>query len=321
MKETEKVIKVVNADVGIIVGRFQVHTLTDAHVKLIEDVKERHEKVIIFLGVSGISPVPSTKRNPLDYEMRQQMIEDKFGKDVVVSYIKDMKTNEAWSKQLDGRIADLTSPKQSVMLYGGRDSFILFYKGKHKTEELEPEVYVKISGTEVRDKLKNMVESSDMFRAGVIWANENQYDHAMCVIDIAIFNDDYTKILLGKRNWEAECRFFGGFVDVADNNFEMTVRREVKEEAGIEITDPVYICSRRIQDWRYRNEKDKVFTTFFAAKYMYGSITPGDDIDECKWVDINNPRPGIYSISENLVPEHEILLEELFKKLDKIKNG
>ena len=47
-----------HADVGIIVGRFQVHTLTDAHVKLIDNVKKRHEKVIIFLGVSGISPVP-----------------------------------------------------------------------------------------------------------------------------------------------------------------------------------------------------------------------------------------------------------------------
>jgi len=308
------------SDCGIIVGRFQVPSLTEAHTKLIESVKERHEKVIIFLGVCGISPVPSTKRNPLDYEMRKQMIDDKFGgMNVIVSYVKDMKYDIAWSKQLDDRIADLTSPKQSVVLYGGRDSFIKYYLGKHETEELEPEVYVKISGSEVRDSLKNKVGETDAFRAGVIWANENQYDHALCVIDAAVFNEDYTKILLGKRDWEKEYRFFGGFVDVTrDKSLEMATRREVKEEAGIEITDPIYVCSKQISDWRYKNEKDKVYTTFFAAKYLYGSITPGDDIDECKWVDITKTH-GSYILSENLVAEHTLLFEELLKKMDKIK--
>jgi len=41
------------SDVGIIVGRFQVHKLTEAHFKLIDTVLKRHKKVIIFLGVSG----------------------------------------------------------------------------------------------------------------------------------------------------------------------------------------------------------------------------------------------------------------------------
>jgi len=319
-------IKIKNADVGIIVGRFQVHDLTEAHEKLIDLVISRHQKVIIFLGTSGISPVPSTKRNPLDFEMRKQMIENRFPS-IILAHVKDMKTDDAWSKQLDDSIADLVSPTQSIMLYGGRDSFIKFYQGKHKTEELAPEVYVKISGTEVRNKLKTKVDSSSLFRAGVIWANENQYNNAISVIDVAVLNEDYTKILLGRKPYEKEYRFFGGFVDITkDTSLEMSARREIGEEAGIEISDPIYICSRKVSDWRYKNEYDKIYTTLFAAKYQFGSITPGDDIVECKWFDISDSNVNgslnyPSGIIHEMVAEHKPLFEELLKNLDRIKNG
>ena len=41
-----------STDVGIIVGRFQVDELHDAHVDLIQYVFDQHPKVIIFLGLS-----------------------------------------------------------------------------------------------------------------------------------------------------------------------------------------------------------------------------------------------------------------------------
>src|SRR3990167_8124822 len=148
-----------NTDVGIIVGRFQVHVLTEAHRKLIEMVMERHQKVIIFLGVSGISPVPSTKRNPLDFEIRKQMLESSFEKDsIIVSYVTDMKYDTSWSKNLDSKIKDLVSPNQTVILYGGRDSFINHYTGKFPIKELAPDVYIEMSGTELRNQLKVKAE-------------------------------------------------------------------------------------------------------------------------------------------------------------------
>lgn len=303
------------ADVGVIIGRFQVENLTEAHTKLIESVMSKHEKVIIFLGVPGISPVPSTKRYPLDFEMRKQMIEEKFGNRIIISHVKNMKEDTDWSKQLDNKIADLVSPKQSVILYGGRDSFIQYYHGKYNTEELEPEVYTKISGTKVREKIKNKAEPSAAFRAGVIWANENQYDHAIAVIDIAILNEDCTKVLLGQKPDEKCFRFFGGFVDTSrDTSYEMTARREAKEESGVSVTDPIYICSRQIKDWRYQNEGDKVYTTFFVAKYQFGSIMPGDDIDKCKWFPLDE------TTLQYLAAEHEFLYQQLIQNLFKIKN-
>lgn len=308
------------ADVGIIIGRFQVHRLTEAHEKLIKSVLERHKKVIIFLGVSGISPVPSTKRNPLDFEIRKQMLEEAFPDRLVISHVKDMRYDPRWSKQLDSKIQDLVSPNQTVMLYGGRDSFIQHYSGKYSTEELEPYVYYKMSGSELRQQLKVKAEASDMFRAGAIWANENQYKHSISVVDIAIFNEDYSKILLCRKEEETKYRFFGGFVDVSDEDYETTARREAQEESGAEIGDLEYVCSGKVFDWRYRSESDKVFTTLFAAKYIFGAIRPEDDIVECRWFDLKEV--GNYSdflirhLRDNyFVEEHVPFLDKLMKKI------
>jgi len=64
-------------DVGIIIGRFQVHQLTQAHKELIQFVIDRHTKVVIFLG---LSPLLVTRNNPLDFESRKQMILKEFPK-------------------------------------------------------------------------------------------------------------------------------------------------------------------------------------------------------------------------------------------------
>lgn len=313
------------SDVGIIVGRFQVHKLTEAHFKLIQMVKDRHQKVIIFLGVSGISPVPSTKRNPLDFETRKQMLEQAFP-GIIISLVRDMKHDRLWSKQLDEKIKDVVSPNQTITLYGGRDSFIQYYSGKYETEQLEPEVYLKISGSELRDQLKVKAEASDMFRAGAIWANENQYKHAIAAVGVAIFNDDYTKVLLGRKENETKYEFFGGFTEITDENYEATAYREVSEEAGgIEIGDLQYICSGRVNEWRYKNEFDKVFTTIFSAKYLFGSITPADDIAECKWFDLyEDGKPSDYliaTIRKNFVDEFVKFFDAVTDKLIIKKEG
>src|SRR5271167_2605495 len=101
-------------DVGIIVGRFQVHELHAAHKNLIQSVLDRHDKVITFLG---LSPLKYTGENPLDFQARKQMILEQFPT-VNVLYIKDKPSDEAWSRELDEKISDLLSPKQNPTLYG-----------------------------------------------------------------------------------------------------------------------------------------------------------------------------------------------------------
>ena len=158
-----------NADVGIIVGRFQVDELHEAHLKLISTVVETYPKVIIYLGLSATK---CTINNPLDFESRKQMILKSFP-DVNVLYIKDVPSDKIWSHRLDESIDDIKGPTQSVILLGGRDAFIRHYQGKYDTYELKQQTFV--SGKEIRKKISNKVKSSADFRKGVIWATMNQW--------------------------------------------------------------------------------------------------------------------------------------------------
>jgi len=300
-------------DTAIIVGRFQVHELHSAHRDLIQSVCDKHEKVIIFLG---LSPVVNTKNNPLDYQAREQMILAEFP-DVVIAYIKDVDSDELWSKTLDKQIGDLTSPNHSVVLYGSRGSFLELYGGKYPTIELEPDSYV--SGTDIRTKLSKSVKANPDFRAGVIWAAANRFPTVFTTVDVAIFRDGYTKILLGRKETEKKFRLIGGFSDVKDRSFEDSAYREMQEETGLYHLDPsnsmTYLGSYNIDDWRYRGEQDGIRTVLFACEPM-GGPTPGDDIHEVKWFEVEKfwvktNDIGGFNLS-NVVPQHhEILARSL----------
>jgi hypothetical protein len=121
------------ADVGVVIGRFQTHELTAGHIELLTEVEKRHPKVIVLLG---LSPLMVTTRNPLDFESRKQMIAEQFP-DFTILYVKDIPGNDrAWSESLDQIVGDNLTPTQSAMLYGSRDSFVPSYVGRYPTREL-----------------------------------------------------------------------------------------------------------------------------------------------------------------------------------------
>lgn len=270
-------------DIGVIVGRFQVHELHQAHRDLINYVCAKHEKVIIVLG---LSPLPVSTNNPLDFESRKQMLLAAYP-DVNVLYIKDMAEDVPWSARLDGLVRDVVTPRQSVVLYGGRDSFIAHYTGKFPTQELVQTTFM--SGTAQRKEIaRSSTRASADFRAGAIWASQSRFPTVYTTVDIAILNEDGTRLLLGRKPGETLYRFLGGFADPASESFEHDARREVAEEGGIEVGDLKYIGSFNIEDWRYRNEPDCIRTLLFTAKYLHGRPTPGDDIEEVRWFDADD---------------------------------
>lgn len=288
-------------DIGVLVGRFQVHELHDAHRDLIQYVCDRHEKVVIFLG---LSPLMNSTNNPLDFEARKQMILDVFP-EVNVLYIKDTTSDEAWSKRLDSMVNDHRTPGQTVILYGGRDSFIAHYKGLFETQELMQDTFR--SGTEVRRAIaRSRTKASADFRAGVIWASQSRFPTAYQTVDIAILDGD--RILLGRKHSDGEhYRLIGGFSDPRTETLELDAKREVREETGLDIGDLRYIGSRRVDDWRYRNEPDCIKTALFTAKYLHGRPTPGDDIDEVKWFTFDDR----YPLDNVIVPTHRPLMAML----------
>jgi len=294
-------------DVGVIVARFQVDSLTAGHNDLIEQVVQSHYKTIILLG---LSPVKCTVRNPLDFESRKQMILSKFP-DVIVLYIKDTYSDVIWSNILDKMIKDVTGLNQEIFLYGSRDSFIKYYSGKYECVEVEQTVYV--SGTDVRKLVSKQIKSSSDFRKGVIWTTMNQYPKCFPTVDACIWKNDKdnTKILLGKRDTEPKYRFVGGFVSPGET-YEETVIRESREETGLELQKPVYLKSFVIDDWRYRNEVDKITTSLFLVQYVFGKPVPADDIDELRWFVLDKV------IIDNLVDEHQELMQSVLEYFEKV---
>jgi bifunctional NMN adenylyltransferase/nudix hydrolase len=289
-------------DIGIIVGRFQVHELHEAHIRLVESVLSKHKRVVILLG---ISPALVTKNNPLDFVARKEMLLQRFPNISVLS-IPDNPSDKEWSTELDHRIRE-ACPVGSVLLYGGRDNFIKYYSGHFETAELGG--FGAFSGTESRKEVSREVKSSVDFRAGVIFAAYNQYPRVYPTVDIAILKND--QILLGRKPQQEKFRFIGGFTDVTDESYEFAAKREAMEETGLELDNVKYIGSAKIDDWRYRNEEDKIMTLFFTAEYISGRAEAKDDIAELRWFQRSELNEEIF------VSEHQPLFHLLMNKLEK----
>lgn len=276
-------------------------SLHEGHKELIDHVRDLHNKVVIFLGMSSTKV---TRNNPLDFEARKQMILDEYPS-VIVLYIKDVSSDEVWGIELDSKIEDVIGPTSTVMLYGGRESFIDHYHGKYSTCEMEQEKFG--SGTDERRLLSISAKSSPDFRAGVIWAAYNQYPKVHPTVDIAIWNDDSTKLLMARKPDETLYRFVGGFANKGES-YETAARREAIEETSLEVSTPCYVGSSPVDDWRYRREIDSITTAFFECRRVFGKPTPRDDIVELRWF------KALDIWDDSLVPNHVMLLDMLRNK-------
>jgi bifunctional NMN adenylyltransferase/nudix hydrolase len=294
--------------IGALVGRFQVHELHEAHKYLIDQVAKNHKKVVLFLGVPK---VVGTKKNPLDFDSRKRMIQHYYP-DIVILALPDFGDDRRWSSELDKRVKEVY-PIGEVLLYGGRDSFIPYYKsggGHFDCKELE-EYGTFVSGTEVRKMVSEQVKDSADFRSGVIYQSYNQYPKVHPCVDVAITDND--KVLLAKRPYEDSWRFIGGFSRPTDSSYEHTARRKVSEDAGknLSITNLTYIGSVQVPDWRYQSEEDKIMSVLFKTTKGWGRIEPSDDVSELKFFNIEDLN------EEMMVNEHKILMTMFLEDLKK----
>jgi bifunctional NMN adenylyltransferase/nudix hydrolase len=218
--------------------------------------------------------------NPLDFLTREKMIKKEYA-DVVVLPLSDHPLDAKWSVNLDAMLAN-TFPGSAFSLYGSRGSFINYYTGKNQVIEL-PE-HGGYNATEIREALKERVMDSVEFRSGIIYAYSNTYLKVYPTVDIAIFRNNKTEILLGKKDNDQKWRLIGGFSDPTDESYEAAALRELQEECGnIQVSAMTYEGSFRVNDWRYRNEKDKIITSLFSTDHISGDAQGSDDIAEVKW--------------------------------------
>jgi bifunctional NMN adenylyltransferase/nudix hydrolase len=291
---------------AVIVARFQTPYLHEGHLELISQVKKSHEKLVILLGVS---PLPGTRKNPYDYYTREKMIKKDYP-EIIVLPVSDNPSDSVWSESMDNLLKSVF-PAEQFILYGSRDSFIPHYTGRFETIEL-PE-HGDYNATELRRQYADKVFDSKDFRAGILYAYYNQYTKVYPTVDIAVLKNNKAEILLGKKAIDNKWRLIGGFADPEDSDYESAAKRELTEECGeLETTEMQYETSRKINDWRYRNEADKIITLLFSCDYISGTPLAQDDIMEISWFKLADLPEMIAAGKTN--PEHNALLTLLVNK-------
>jgi len=262
---------------AVIIARFQTPYLHEGHKELIAQVKQNHAKLIILLGVS---PIKGSRKNPYDYYTREKMIKKDYP-EVIILPISDNPSDKIWSENLDNLLKSVFSAEQ-FCLYGSRDSFIPYYSGKFETVEL-PE-HGDYNATELRKQYADKVFDSNDFRAGILYAYYNQYPKVYPTVDVALFRNNRSEILLGKKAINNKWRFVGGFSDPEDACYEDAAKRELAEECGeMQTTAMQYETSAKINDWRYRSEVDKIITLLFSCDFIEGEPQAQDDIADLAW--------------------------------------
>jgi bifunctional NMN adenylyltransferase/nudix hydrolase len=294
--------------VGVCVGRFQTHKLHDGHLALLNNLKN-HKQSVVFIGCHA---VPSTKKNPLDFEARKMMVQEAVGTNTLILPIHDHPSDYAWSERMDTILSSLF-PGKKVLMYDGRDGFSKWYHGKNKVEIINelPE----ISATKVREELS--ARPTEDFRAGMIYSTKLAYHRISAAVDIACYKYDEKTgepmVLLGKKAHSPDVlRFPGGIVDVSDASYEEAAQRELEEETDIFCNPDTfqYVCSKAINDWRATPDNGYK-TILYAVRYVHGEPKAKDDLCYVQWVRESERNDYKYT------PEHTILLEAFWKWLEK----
>ena len=282
---------------ALVVGRFQSVNL-DKEIEFIKQLK--HDKVLVAI----VTPQSQfTKINPFDFHVISQTILGKLlGKATCVE-MKTKRYPDAWTKQIDDLALDTRS--FNIYIMGEFPDYMGTYHVVKVGDDSEilsnPYQY---DGPITRE-----------FRAGIAYAVSRQFDKVYNTVDIAGFWEG--NLLLGRKKHEKLWRFVGGFVDPEDESMERAAQREFLEEAGSPLLDPQYVCSMRVDDWRYKKGKDKIITTLFTGKI--DMITPphaGDDINEIKMFDFFQEiamNPGGWK--NLIVPEHIPLMGSLVRRI------
>ncbi len=311
--------------VGVIYLPFQTHTLAAKHLDLIEAVVENHTTVIIALPVKKIRP---SKNSPLNFREREEMIREELPHHKAL-YIVPVPERKYPTDRIAALHTAVTAPFDmvgDVTLYTDPE-FREFYRATATNSKWTLSLYkdlediLEVEKVLRADLIMNPYYSSnngsEMYRRGLIVALNRQFPINWPTVDIAIKRvvGDKTFYLLGKKPGENHWRFPGGFKDRGDQCFEVSVIREASEEvmedsvlaaSGV-FTDPKYITSRNVNDWRYRGEIDGITTSFYEIEFVGtdDQLRASDDLAQIKWFDLSELS------KDDMEGEHVFLLDAL----------
>lgn len=297
---------------GVMAMRVQVPNLHPGHRHAVESTRKKFGKVLIVLGEHGGM---RTDRDPLTYAERAAMIRETYPDEqtILIDRLRDHPFDHMrWSDWLDA-VVEKNAPGSRATMCASRDGFLDLYTGRHPKYRISP---IKVaSGTDIR---KAIVHSPTMSaREAIIHHEMIRPAIAYSAADIAIVDDRNERVLAITKHWfDGLWSLPGGFVDPEkDTDDEAAARRERGEELLNIRTGDRYeqLGSRvRIEDPRYRNSKDKIYSTLFCTQYQGGVAAPGDDAKGTRWMSRDD-------LNRLMVPWHRPLVERLNKRWDDLR--
>jgi bifunctional NMN adenylyltransferase/nudix hydrolase len=285
---------------AILIGRFQTPQIPHGLKEMIDTLIGENEHFVIIVGVNKTG---ATRKNPIDVALRKRMLKDTFSS-IEVYDLEDHPSDEVWSEHLDKLVADNVKGAE-ISLYGSEDNFIRRYTGKHNV--------VSVGTSAGAPTAREVDEGSKELRQGIVLALQKTYPKVYPTVDVVVFRNNRSEILLGQKGIEKKWRFLGGFTDPSDESYEAAASRELKEECGLtEISSPQYEASFKVDDWRYRQEEDKIITILFSSDYISGNAVGSDDIEQVSWFSLQEVRELVDK--KQTAPEHLPLFEFLLAK-------
>ena len=286
--------------IGVVVGRFQVPKLTSGHETLLRHVASVSDSIVVVIGRTVVRGDP---HDPLPFECVNNNIRNfllKLNKPFVISALYDHPSDATWSKNLDEIIKTIKLEDDVAVLHGSRDSFFKCYSGQFQTVDFE--AADSSSGTKDRSMWQSKtgeafdilasglrLTPAEAFNAGIIHGSSLLYPISYQCVDI-IAHDDNCNIILIKKPGHDCYQLPGGFVDVNDETLEDAARRELQEETGIIANTVHYHISARIDDFRYRNRRDKIMTSLFIAPVTTIDFKYAKGSDDAEFVKISSTR-------------------------------
>ncbi|MFA0960976.1 NUDIX hydrolase [Roseivirga sp. BDSF3-8] len=264
-------------DIGVWVANVQILRLTGDQEDFYKLTRHRHEEVWVVLSDS---PVKGSVRDPFSIAVRSAMIREVFPEATVLS-LKESPKAEDWSTRLESLLTERDAAGDFT-LYGTTDTLTGRYTGSWKTEELNPEL--DSDNAEAAEGFSPELIQGEAFRKGIIYAYQQLYPQVYATVDIAVHRNEGSEWLIASKAYTQEWRLPGGFSDPEDAHFEEAAARELKEETGVECGALSYQMSMRVDDWRYRNERDKIITLLYTTPYVSGEASANDDIENLRWV-------------------------------------
>lgn len=109
-------------------------------------------------------------------------------------------------------------------------------------------------------------------------------------------------ILLTKRAIDPQKGFWdlpGGFIEEGESP-ERALRREMKEELGVEIA--IGKLFDIVMDWYlFQEVKFSTLNLYYFAVLRSKKLIPGDDISEAKWFSLENPPKNLSSSNNRII--------------------